>query len=196
MNTHKSIIQKMDTIFMNSENSKTSKPHILILNITDKIDLRRGEKKHCFIKSYYFLYMEKQKNYTTTINLKYHLQHGMMNLNYQMDHILYQIFKIILSIFKKNNENIDNPSIRLNVNKIENRIIFKIKTGYYLELSTPETMKLLGSTENKITKDKNGENVPHLHITEVVLVHCNIANNDYQQDSRVLYTFVPKKTMC
>ena len=55
-------------------------------------------------------------------------------------------------------------------------------------------MKLLGSTENKITKDKNGENVPHLEITEVVLVHCNMVNNDYQQDSRVLYTFVPNKS--
>ena len=54
-------------------------------------------------------------------------------------------------------------------------------------------MKLLESTENKITKDKNGENVPHLKITEVVLVYCNIVNNDYQQDSRVLYTFVPNK---
>ena len=54
-------------------------------------------------------------------------------------------------------------------------------------------MKLLGSNENKITKDKNGENVPHLEITEVVLVHCNIVNNDYQQDSRVLCTFVPNK---
>ena len=54
-------------------------------------------------------------------------------------------------------------------------------------------MKLLGSTKNKITKDKNGENVPHLEITEVILVHCNIVNNDYQQDSRVLYTFVPNK---
>ena len=52
-------------------------------------------------------------------------------------------------------------------------------------------MKLLGSTKNKITKDKNSENVPHLEVTEVVLVHCNIVNNDYQQDSRVLYTFVP-----
>ena len=96
-------------------------------------------------------------------------------------------------ILKKRNENVDNPSIRIYVNKIENRIAFKIKTGYYLELLTPETMKLLGSTENKITKDKNGENVPHLEITEVVLVHCNIVNNDYQQDSRVLYTFVPNK---
>ena len=54
-------------------------------------------------------------------------------------------------------------------------------------------MKLLGSTENKVTKDKNGESVPHLEITEVVLAHCNIVNNDYNQDSRVLYTFVPNK---
>ena len=56
-------------------------------------------------------------------------------------------------------------------------------------------MKLLGSTENKITKDKRGENVPKLEITEVVLVHCNIVNNHYQQDSRVLYTFVPNKPL-
>ena len=54
-------------------------------------------------------------------------------------------------------------------------------------------MKLLGSTKNKITKDKNDENVPHLEITKVMLVHCNSVNNDYQQDSRVLYTFVPNK---
>ena len=54
-------------------------------------------------------------------------------------------------------------------------------------------MELLGSTKNKITKDKNGEDVPHLEITEVILVHCNIVNNDYQQDLRVLYTFVPNK---
>ena len=54
-------------------------------------------------------------------------------------------------------------------------------------------MKLLGSTENKIANDKNGENIPHLEITKVVLVHCNIVNNDYQQDSKVLYTFVPNK---
>ena len=58
---------------------------------------------------------------------------------------------------------------------------------------THEAMKLLGSTKSKITKDKNGENVPYLEITEVVLVHCNIIKNNYQQNSRVLYTFVPKK---
>ena len=54
-------------------------------------------------------------------------------------------------------------------------------------------MRILGSTENKITKDKIVENLPHLEIAEVVLVHCNIVNNDYQQDSRVLYMFVPNK---
>ena len=81
--------------------------------------------------------------------------------------------------------------IRIYINKIENRITFKIKTGYYLELLTPETMKLLGSTKSKITKDENGENVPYLEITEVILIHCNVVNNSYQQNSRVLYTFVP-----
>ena len=97
-------------------------------------------------------------------------------------------------ILKKHSESIDNPSIRMYVNRIENRITFKIKNGYYLDLLTPETMKLLGSTESKMTKDKNGENVPHLEIVELVLVHCNLANNDYQQDSKILYTFVPNNT--
>ena len=98
-----------------------------------------------------------------------------------------------MSIFLKNSENVDNPSIKIYVNKIENRITFKIKTGSYLELLTPETMKLLGSTEIKITKDKNGENVPHLEIVELVLVDCNLVNNDYQQHSRILYALVPYK---
>ena len=84
-------------------------------------------------------------------------------------------------------------SVQIYVIKIENRVTFKIKNGYSLELLIPETMKLIGSTKNKITKTKNDENVPHLEITEVVLVHCNIVKNDYQQDSRVLYTFVPNK---
>ena len=95
-------------------------------------------------------------------------------------------------ILKKHGENTDKQSVQIYVNKIENRVKFKIKDGYSLELLTPETLNLVGSTKHKITKNKNGENVPHLEITEVVLVHCNIANNDYQQDLRVLYTFVPK----
>ena len=97
-------------------------------------------------------------------------------------------------ILKKHGEDIDKPPVLVYVNKIENRVKFKIKNGYSLELLTEETMKeLLGITENKITTDENGENVPHLEITEVVLVHCNIVNNDYQQDSRVLYTFAHSK---
>ena len=99
----------------------------------------------------------------------------MINLNYQMDLILYQIFKLILSILKRHGDDIDKPSVQIYVNKIENRVTFKIKNGYSLELLTPVTMKLLGSTENKITKDKNGEDVPHLEITEVVLVHCSMS---------------------
>ena len=81
---------------------------------------------------------------------------------------------------KKHRENTDKPSVQIHVNKIENRITSKIKDGYSLEILRKETMKSLGSTENRITKDKNGENVPHLEVLEVVLVNCNIANNDYQ----------------
>ena len=98
-------------------------------------------------------------------------------------------------MLKKHNENVDNPSIRIYVNQIEKRITFKIKNEYYLELLTPETMKLFGSTESEITKDKNGKNVPHLDITESVLVHCNLVNNDYQQDSRIFHTFFSEQTI-
>ena len=97
------------------------------------------------------------------------------------------------SILEKHGEDIDEASVQIYVNKIENKITFEVKEGYCFELLTPETMKLLESTKNKITKDKNCENVPHLEITEVVLIHCDIVNNDYQQDLRVLYTFVPNK---
>ena len=77
---------------------------------------------------------------------------------------------------------------------MENRITFKIKTGYYLEQLTPETMKLLGNTKTKITKDENDENVSYLESTEVVLIHYNVANNSCRQNSRVLYKFVPNKS--
>ena len=91
----------------------------------------------------------------------------MESLNYLTDHILYQIFKIILNISLKKHETVtDNLSVRIYVNKIkiESRITFKIKAGYYLKLLTPETMKLLGSTKSKTTKDENGENVCNLEV--------------------------------
>ena len=89
---------------------------------------------------------------------------------------------------KKHSENVDNPSIKIYVNKTENRVTF------YLELLTPETMKLHESTKSKISKDKNCENVPHLEIVELVLIHCNLVNNNYQQNSRIFYTFTPEKS--
>ena len=117
-----------------------------------------------------------------TWNDKFELPDGLYSVSNIQDYFEY--------ILKKHGENINNPSVRIYINKIKDRIPFKIKTEYSLELLMPETMKLLVSAENKTTKDKNGENVPHL---VVVLVHCNIVNNDYQQDSTVLYTFLPNK---
>ena len=117
----------------------------------------------------------------------------MKSLSYLMDHILFKYQDYFKYIFNKHETVTDNPSVMIYVNKIENRITFIIKTAYYHELLTRETMKLLGSIKGKITQDENGENGPHLEITEVVLVHCNIVNNYYQHDSRVLNTFVPDK---
>ena len=78
-------------------------------------------------------------------------------------------------------------------NKIKNRIIFKIEAGYKLELLSPDTMKLLESTKKYVDQDKNGEDVPKLESIEVVLEHCNLVNNNYQQTSEVLLTFIPNK---
>ena len=185
----------MHTIFMNSENSKTSKPHISKLKLTDKLDLRLDKKVIALSNlSIYYTWNNIKSSYnnnkfkisTPTWNEKFILPDGSYSISYIQDYFRY--------ILKKYGENRDKPSIQIYVNKIENRITFKIKNGYSLELLTKQTMKLLGSTKHKITKDKNGENLPHLEITEVVLVHCNIVNNDYQQDSRVLNNFVPNKS--
>ena len=117
----------------------------------------------------------------------------MKSLNYLMYQICIRSVSDIQDYFEYI-LNKHNPSIIIYVSKKENRITFKIKTGYYLELLTPETMTLPVSTKSKINKGKNGENVPHLVITEVVSIYCNIVNNNYKQDSRVLYTFVPNKS--
>ena len=94
-------------------------------------------------------------------------------------------------IIKKHETLTENPPIQIYPNKIKNRIVFKIKTGYKLELLTPETMKLLGSTKKDVDSDKNSENVPKLESVEVVLVHCNLVKSDYQHSSKV--SFVPNK---
>ena len=122
---------------------------------------------------------------TATCSDTFDLHDGSYSVAY-----IQQYFEYIL---KKHGENVDNPSIRIYVNKTENRITFEIKNGNYLELLTPETLKLLGSTESKIIKDETGEHVPHLEVVELVIVHFNFINNNYQRDSRILYIFVPNK---
>ena len=111
-----------------------------------------------------------------------------------MDYILYQISTTILNVSYKHEEKTNNPSVKIYINKTENRITYRIKTRYYLELLTTETMRLLGITKSKTTKNKNGKNMLHSEIAEVVLVACDIVNNDYQQDSRVMHSFIPNKS--
>ena len=171
---------------MKSQNSRISEYHVLVLKLADKLDLRRDPKviplsnlniKYTWINIKSSYNNNKFKISAPTWIDKFKLPDGSYLISDIQDYFEY--------IPKKHNENVDNPSINLYVNKIENRITFKIKNGSYLDLSTPEIMKLLGSTESKLTKDTNGENVPHLEITEVVLAYCNLVNNDYQQDSRM-----------
>ena len=110
---------------------------------------------------------------------------GSYNISEIQDYIEY--------IIKKHEAIGENAPILIYANNINDRIVFKIKNGYKLELLSKETMKLLGSTKDIIDSDKNGENVPKLENFEVVLVQCNLVNNAYQQRSRVLFTFVPTK---
>ena len=139
---------------MNSKSSKTSKPHVLILKLTDKLDFGRGENRIALSNlSIHFTWKNiksshnnnKFKISSPTQNDKFELLDGSYSVPDIQDYFEY--------ILKKHGENIDNPSVKIYVNKIENRITFRIKNGYSLELLTPETMKLLGNTENKITKD-------------------------------------------
>ena len=179
---------------MNPENSRTSEYHILLLKLVDKLDLKLGQKSAVLSNlSIYYTWKNIRSSYKNnkfkiaapTWNDAFELPDGSCSISDIQDY-----FECIL---KKHSESVDDPPIEIFVSRNENRITFKIKNGYYLELLTPETMKLLGGTESKITGEKNGENVPHLEVVELVLVHCNIVDNSYQQNSRILYTFVPNK---
>ena len=184
----------MDTIFMNSENSRTSEYHVSVFKLADKLDLRRAQKSVALSNlSICYTWKNVKCSYN---NNSFKISAPTWSENFKLPDGSYSISDIqdyFEYILKKHRESADNTSIKIYVNKIENRVIFKIKNGYYLELLTPETMKLLGSTESKITKDKHSENVPHLDIVELLLIHCNLANNNYQQNSRILYTFAPNK---
>ena len=96
-------------------------------------------------------------------------------------------------IIKKHETIADNPPAQIYVNKIKNRIVFEIKTDYKLELLYPKTMNVLGSSKRDVDQDKHGEDVPKLESVDVVLVRCNLVNNNYQEASKVLFTFVQNK---
>ena len=137
---------------MNSENSKTRKTHVLILKLTNKLDLRIGEKIIALSNlSIYYTWRNIKSSYNNkfkisspTWNDKFELPEGSHSISDIQDYFEY--------ILEKYGEDIDKPLVQIYVNKIENRITFIIKNGYSLELLTHETVKLLGSTENK---DKN-----------------------------------------
>ena len=140
---------------MNSENSKASKPHVLKLKLIDKLDLRLDKKVVTISNlSIYYTWKNVKDIYNNnkfkmsapTWNKEFKLPDGSYSVSDIQDYFEY--------IIKKHDEDIDKPSVTIYVNEIENRVRFKIKNGYSLELLSPETMKLLGSTENKITKDK------------------------------------------
>ena len=100
----------------------------------------------------------------------------------------------LLWIYYQNTLNLtENPPVQIYMNRTKNRIVFKITTGYKLEILTPETMKLLGSTNEDVDKDKNGKNVPKTESVEVVSVDFNLVKNDYQHTPKVLFTFIPNK---
>ena len=127
----------------------------------------------------------KFKIYASTWNDEFDFPSG----SYSVSDIEYYFEYII----KKHKTITDNPLVEIYVNKIKSRIAFKIKTGPTVELLTEETMQLLGSSNKDIDKNKDGENVQRLDAVKVVLLHCNLVNNNYQQSSKVLFTFVPNK---
>ena len=177
---------------MNSKNSKMNEPHKFVLNLSQRLDLR-SSNKHVALQnlSIYYTWKNIRKQYKNnklkiiapTWNDEFQLPDGSYSVSHIQDYIEY--------IIKKRGTLTTVPPIHAYINRINNRLVFKIKDGYKLELQTPETMKLFGSTKKLIDKTKNGENVPSLEVAEVVLVQCNLVNNQYQQKSEVLYIFTP-----
>ena len=187
-------IYKMETFFMNTKNSKTSEPHRLKYNLIDKLDLKNPNKNMALASlSIYYTWKNVKSIYN---NNKFKISAPTWNDTFDLPDGSYNVPAIqnyIKYIIKKHETIAETAPILIYANKISNRIVFKIKTGNKLELLSKETMKLLGSTKDTIDADKNSENVPRLENVEVVLVHCNLVNNSYQQASRVLFTFVPNK---
>ena len=179
---------------MNTENRKTNEPHRFRLTLVDKLNLKNPNKNIALRNlSIYYTWKNIKSAYNSnkfkllapTWNDTFDLFDGSDSIEDIQDYFEF--------IIKKHETLTENPPVQIYPNKIKNRIVFKIKTGYKLELLSSETMKLLGSTKKDVDQDKDGEDVPKLESVEVVLVHCNLVNNNYQQASKVLFTFVPNK---
>ena len=170
---------------MNSENSKTNEPHRFRLDLTDEPNLKDPKKTWLKLICVYYTQKNIKSGYN---NNKYKIYARTWNDTFDLPDGTYSDGTYSHSrhfefIIKKHETLAEIPPVQ---NKIKNRSVFKIKTGYKLELLTPETKKLLGSGKKNVDKDKDGENVPKLESVEVVLVHCNIVKNDYQHTSKVL----------
>ena len=186
----------MDTICINNKNSKTSESNRFRLYFTDKLDLKRNKTVALANLAIYYTWQnikEKYKNNKFKINVPtwdetFDLPDGSYTIANIQDYFLFIIKKREADV--KSNE--ESP-ILIYPNEMKNRIVFKIKTGNKLELLTDEKMRLLGDRPI-IDRDKNSKNVPELDHVDSVLLHCNIVQSDYLQNSRLLYTFVPDKT--
>ena len=182
-------LKKMETFFMNTKNSKTNEPNRFKYNLIDKLDKNMALDN----LSIYYTWKNVKSTYN---NNKFKVSAPTRNETFDLPDGSYDISEIqnyIEYIIKKHEKIGETAPILIYVNTINKRIVFKIKTGYKLELLSKETMKLLGSAKDIIDADKNSEKVPRLENVGVVLVHCNLVNNSYQQASKVLFTFVPTK---
>ena len=147
----------------------------------DKINLKKNSKYVALSNLYIcFTWKNIKKSYK---NNKIKISAPTWNVEFELSDGSYSVSNI-KDYFEYILKNMEKRLLKIYANKIENRTTFKIKTGYYLEFSTSETTKLLGSTRSKITKNENGKKLSYLEITEVVLAQCNIVNNNYQQNSR------------
>ena len=184
----------METIFINTENSGANEPHRFKLDLADKLDLKNPGKDIALVNlSIYYIWKNIKSEYK---NNKFKISAPTWNDTFDLPDGSYSIDDIqdyFEFIIKKHETLTEDLPIEIYPNKMKNRIVFKIKTSYKLELLTPETMRLLGSTKKDVDSDKNSENVPKLESVEVVLVHCNLVKNDYQHTSKVLFSFVPNK---
>ena len=152
----------METIFMNTESSTTNESNKFIYQLTDKLNLKTPNNKNIGLVNLSIYYT--WKNIKSEYNNKFKISAPTWNDTFDLPDGSYSVSDIedyFEFIIKKYETLAENPSIQIYPKKVKNRIIFKVKTGYKLELLSPETMKLLGSTKKDVDKDKNGEDVPN-----------------------------------